>query len=107
MGLTAEQLRVVRTWVGTRTPSDAELDEIFDRRGSSLSATVEEVLKTRYADLVATPATFSVSGEYSQSTIANMKALEKLIAAVDGLDDDAIEDGGLVSVVDVGWPYAR
>lgn len=82
MPLTTEQIEEARRWVGNE-PADAILDDIFDRTGT-LRLTIDEVLHDRYAELVRTPASFSIPGEYSQSTADNLKALKTLMAEFAG-----------------------
>jgi hypothetical protein len=79
MALSEDQLVYSRRQIGNK-PLDAELNTIFDRVGN-VDQLVLEVLETRYAELIRNPATFSVSGEYSQSTAENIKALAKRITA--------------------------
>lgn len=89
MALTNEQRFLVRAEVGTRVPpSDDELDDIHDRRGG-LVGVVREVWSTRLANLLATPATFAIPGDYSQSTGENIRALRALLDRLAGLPDDS------------------
>jgi hypothetical protein len=81
--LTGSDLRYTRRRVGS-LPVDADLQTIYD---AFLAEGVEqplewmilEVLETRLAELIRNPATFSVAGEYSQSTSENIKALKEQI----------------------------
>src|SRR5687767_9623527 len=82
MPLGTEDLIWVRRKIGTGTPTDDDLDDVYDRVGSR-EEVVKEVLETRLADLLANPAQFSVSGEYSQNTGANIAALQKALADPD------------------------
>ena len=77
--MTDDELASVRIVVGDATPPlDYEIEEIFDRVGS-VGATIHEVTSKRLADLLASPATFAVPGEYSQSNEANIRAYQKLL----------------------------
>lgn len=73
--LTQDQLVYVRRQIGN-SPTDAELQVTYDRL-ADVDQVVLEVLEIRLANLIADPATFSVSGEYSQSTAVNIQALQK------------------------------
>jgi hypothetical protein len=78
MPLTTAQLFLIRRHVGDN-PDNATLDSIASRHKWDPDFVVLEVLETRYANLVANPSSFSVSGEYSQSTDGNLRALAKKI----------------------------
>jgi hypothetical protein len=98
---TADQ-RLIRGYVGTDTPpSDSQLAVMLERIGSAAGVALE-VLRTRYADLLSQPASFSIAGEYSQSTGENIRSMEKLIAQVEALAaSDGVETGFTVGVVDL------
>lgn len=86
---TDTDLANIRTIIGDATPpEDADLEEIFTRV-ESWPGVAHEVLSKRLADLLASPATFSVSGVYSQSTGDNIRALKEAIAQM----ADAIPGG--------------
>ena len=75
--LSDAQLAYLHVHLGTAADEDDAQDR-YDRLGD-LDAVVVEQLRLRLSDLEATPAQFSVSGEYSQSTAENIKSLnEKL-----------------------------
>lgn len=76
--LTTDELAAIRDEVGD-TPPDAELQAVYDRV-EVVGAVIYSVLSRRLANLRANPAQFSVSGEYSQSTQANIAALEKQLS---------------------------
>lgn len=76
--LAAEQIEEIRDEVGD-TPPDADLQAVYDRV-ESVGATIYSVLARRLANLRAAPASFSISGEYSQNTQANIAALEAQLA---------------------------
>lgn len=98
MPLVTDQLKVLRRQVGDK-PSDDDLDAIYERVGS-LTETAREVLEIRLANLVANPASFSVPGEYSQDTKANMDLLNKRLSSLGDLDnEDPTDDGSLSTVV--------
>lgn len=79
MALSTDQYVYIRRQTGS-TPSDSDLNVIYTRVGN-VDVLVLEVLETRYANLLATPASFTVVGDYSQSTGENLKALAAKIKA--------------------------
>lgn len=84
MALSPEDLIWVRNQIGDTTPpTDADLNARYDILADR-SVVVREVLDRRLANLLATPSSFSVSGEYSQSVTDNIKATEAKIAALGG-----------------------
>jgi len=93
MALTQDQIVTIRRSVGSK-PDDAALDVIYARNGGSVDDLILEVLETRLADLRAAPDSFSIPGEYSQSTRGQMDFLEKQIAALGG------GAGGVVTILD-------
>ncbi len=84
MGLEYEDLQWVRNQIGDATPpTDATLDARYDALGDR-TAVVKEVIDRRLANLLSDPASFSVSGEYSQSTEANIRALQAKLEDLGG-----------------------
>jgi hypothetical protein len=97
MPLDPDQLALVRDEVGTvEPPSDADLDDIYDRK-SGLVGVVRVVWAQRLANFLADPATFNVSGEYSQSVRDNIEGIQKRLAELSGVADDSddIPPGGV------------
>lgn len=82
MPMTEEQIIETRRQVGN-APDDAALNDTYDRLGD-VDAVVLEVLELRYAELERTPESFSIPGEYSQSTGKNLEALGARISALGG-----------------------
>jgi hypothetical protein len=85
VALSGGDLRYLRRKVGS-LPDDAALQTIYDAYEADaadqpLEWVVLDVLEGRLADLIRNPATFAVAGEYSQSTAANIAALEDQIKA--------------------------
>jgi hypothetical protein len=83
--LTGSELRYTRRRVGS-LPVNADLQILYDAivvegKEQPIEWLILEVLETRLAELIRKPATFNVSGEYSQSTGENIKALKEEIAA--------------------------
>jgi hypothetical protein len=76
--LTADQLAEIRDEVGD-TPGDADLQETYTRVGT-IGGTIYSTLSRRLANLMAAPSSFAVPGEYSQSTQANIQALQAQLA---------------------------
>ena len=70
MALTAGQIIAIRREIGSE-PDDAALNLAYDRLGST-GLVALEILETRYADLVSSPAQFTVFGEYGQNTSQNL-----------------------------------
>lgn len=84
MALSPEDLIWVRNQIGDAIPpTDADLDTRYDVLADRAEV-AREVLDRRLANLLATPATFAVSGEYSQSTESNIKTTEAKLAALGG-----------------------
>lgn len=81
MALTAEQLAEIREWVGS-TPDDVTVSATFDALGG-VRDTIRRILRMRRADLIANPSQFAIPGEYSQSTVANLKAIDSLLEQLD------------------------
>lgn len=91
MALDPEQLAEVRDEIGTNDPpSDSDLDDIHDRKGG-LVGVVRAVWAQRLAEFLSNPATFSVSGEYSQSVRDNIEGIQKRLAELAGVSDDSDE----------------
>jgi hypothetical protein len=89
VALTPDQLALLNgelapeAWGG---PDESELDEIFTLRGG-LVGVVRQVWSTRLATLLASPATFAVSGEYSQSVSANIEAIRRRLFELSAYPD--------------------
>jgi hypothetical protein len=88
--------------------TDVDLDDAAERYqrfigaavDDPLTATIVEMLEQRLADFVAGPATFNVGQEYSQSTSANITALQKQIEEIRAGQDPAPgEDGAGFGVI--------
>ena len=116
MPLSGDDLTYLRRRVGS-SPDDAALEVIYatyEDRAHPLEHLTLHVLETRLADLLANPASFSVSGEYSQSTGENIRALTKLVDAQRshmiglGIVLDGPPPGGAMTVVPAAArPYVR
>lgn len=96
--LTDDQLTYLHVHVGAAV-SDDELFERYERLGD-VDEVVLETLRQQLSSLVATPAQFSVAGEYSQNTAENIKALQ---AKLTSFTAESSSSGGL-SVVTVVSP---
>ena len=77
--MTEAELLTIRDEVGT-VPTDTEIGDIYDRLGS-VGGTIYALLSRQLAELLNNPASFNVSGEYSQDVRANIEALQKKIQA--------------------------
>lgn len=76
---TADELAAIRSEIGdAEPPTDSAIETIFDRLGT-VGGVVYEITSKRLADLLASPASFTVTGEYSQSTEANIRAYSELL----------------------------
>lgn len=104
MPLTDDQTAQVRTEIGDATPpSDADLDLIFDRVGT-VGGVIYEVTSKRLADLMADPASFSIPGEYSQDTRANIEAYRDILRRFSG---SAPVAGGVVEIIEPERRWSR
>ena len=95
--LTDDQRERLRAEIGAN-PTDEIVDSKFARLGSWRAVAVE-VLERRLTDLIDSPATFSVGGEYGQSTSANIAALERKIKRLRAEAAAEGEGGGLMGRV--------
>ena len=85
--MSATDLDVAREWVGSE-PCDGEvLDAIEIHLGPHRAALA--ILRARRADMVAAAARWAVSGDYSQDTTANIKALDDHIARLEAVCGEA------------------
>lgn len=98
MALTEDQLITIRRAVGDK-PDDAALNVIYDRT-ADVDVLILEVLERRLANLKAVPDSFSVPGEYSQSTGKQIDALQAEVSARGG-------SGHTVRIVDPDPPRPR
>jgi hypothetical protein len=85
MPLSGSDLRYARRKLGS-LPEDAVLNTLYDTlvvegKEQPLEWVILETLEVRLAEMIRNPASFSVSGEYSQNTSENIKALKE---AIDG-----------------------
>lgn len=117
MALIGSELRYARRRVGS-LPTDAELNTLHDTlivegKVQPTEWVILEVLETRLADLIRNPASFNVSGEYSQSTVENIKALKEQIAGQrawmegQGIVLDGVAEGGLTILHATGPDFVR
>lgn len=80
MALSEDDLILIRRDIGDK-PDDGAVEEVYDRLGGDIEGTIDEILETRLATMLASPAQFSIPGEYSQSTDANIRALQEKVNA--------------------------
>ena len=78
--LTEIQLVLLHDQLGTDA-DEIEMQERYDRN-NDVNQVMLEMLQRRLADMVAAPACFSVSGEYTQSTGANIDAITAKISQI-------------------------
>lgn len=81
MAASADELAAIRAWVGS-TPDDTAVNAKWDRL-LSVEAVALEILRGRRADYEASPASLSVSGEFSMGVGDNIKSLTADIAALE------------------------
>lgn len=102
MALTDEEIQAIRDEIGdSEPPSDLDLQDIYDRKGESLTLTAITVLNKRIVELASGGAlSFTVVGEYGENSAANIKALQDQIARIEhtGIGDE----GPLLGKVTVG-----
>lgn len=91
MALATNDLAWVRAEIGDTTPpTDATLNDIYDRLLNRIQVAIE-VLSKRRADFIANAAQFVIPGEYGENHAKNIEALDKQIAylrALPGAGDD-------------------
>jgi hypothetical protein len=76
----AAALAVIRSYIGAKTPpSDNDLTASLDRLKTA-EAVALEILRGRLADMLASPASVSLSGDWSQDASANIRALKDQVA---------------------------
>jgi hypothetical protein len=85
MGMTPEQLRYVRSEVGSdEPPTDADLNALYDQLSAdtddAVNATITRVLNDKLSALLNQPDSFAVPGQYSESNGRVITALEKKVA---------------------------
>lgn len=78
MALDAGVLADIRQWVGTRRPTDADLEVRYLRLGS-VTAVALQVLRERLADMLIDAAKFDADGDASYDYSANLKLLESKV----------------------------
>lgn len=105
MALTADQLLILRAELGDAVPpTDETLDQIYALRGG-LVGVVRHVWQSRLANLLNSPASFAVPGEYSESQVANITAIQRRLLELAGYPDDSDEippnTGGGVPAVEI------
>ena len=95
MPLSADQIAVVRSWVGSE-PSTTELQRYYARTASA-DAVVREVLRTRLVELTQEPASISVPG-LSISNGQNIISLEALLKRFDQEGGTGLDTGSVSGV---------
>jgi hypothetical protein len=96
VALTADQIALLRAELGVaEPPSDSDLDDIYLLRGG-LVGVARHVWAGRLADFLAVPGAFTVVGDYSQSTAANITAIRQRLIDLAGYPDtsDDLPPGG-------------
>lgn len=93
-------LAEIREHIGS-APSDADVEAVYIRKESAgvaddklVASTALSILKQRRAEFTILPSSFSVPGDWSQSTGGNIEALD---AKISELEQVTGEGGGGVS----------
>jgi hypothetical protein len=87
--LTADQLAVLRVWVGDKV-TDSDLQARYARLGT-LTATAEEILRSQLKKLIDAPSSLSLPSGLSISRSANITALQqtlKELLSIGSIDGD-------------------
>jgi hypothetical protein len=95
MALTDAQTAYFDSQLGPDTWDDVDLADRLVRVEQDSMAVVREVLEGRLAKLRSQPAQFSVAGEYSQGTAANITSLETQLANLPAPPDAETNVGGI------------
>jgi hypothetical protein len=94
-----DDLLLLRTFVAPALADDTALEDVYDSLNSSWQATAIHFLRKRRADLVAGPASFAISGEYSESNAEILTELDKMLTQLSGLlpSEPELPDGATVT----------
>ena len=92
MPMTGVQLEEARRWIGD-IPDDGTLSDSFDRLGSVYQVVLELIMQRR-ADLINSPAQFTVEGEYRQNTSKNIDATTALLYELYGVGPEGVDSAG-------------
>lgn len=82
MASTEETRTLLAERVGLNTP-EPDLVEALERSSGDVLGAALSILRARYADMVATPAKWSVAGDYEEDHSANLAALSNLISSLE------------------------
>lgn len=88
MALDATDLRWLRRKIGGTPPDDDELNALFDEIGT-LAGVARSVIDERLANLLASPTSVTVAGEYTVDTSKQIAALQKQLST----DSDLAAEG--------------
>jgi hypothetical protein len=88
MALTDSQTAYFDSQLGPGTWTEGDLAPRLLRLDDNQFAVAREVLEGRLAKMRSQPAQFSVSGEYSQGTAANITSLETQLKNIPGTSGD-------------------
>jgi hypothetical protein len=91
--ITPSDLAWMREWIGS-SPDDAALADKLAAYDGKRTLAALGILRSRRADLLADPLSYSIRGDVSVNAAGNLSALDSLIAQ---LEDQAVADGDLPS----------
>ena len=100
MTIAADDLAIVRSWCGTAagtsasTYTEADLTARMDRL-ADVHAVALEVCRQMRADLLADPASLTLTGDYAHNVAGNLEHLDSVIGQLERLVGDA---AGVVTV---------
>ncbi|MBO0863454.1 MAG: hypothetical protein J2P16_00070 [Mycobacterium sp.] len=110
--LDPDTLDDIRTWIGS-TPDDAAVTVTFDRQ-RTVERTAYVILKRRLADLLTSPTSFTVPGDWSQSTEGQIAQLRTQLEQLAWAIGDPTLGPPIATMVRLarrdatrGWPFNR
>lgn len=102
MALDPDTLAEIREHIGSQPSDDSAVEAVYDRKEASgvatdllVASTALSILRQRRAEFTILPASFTVPGEYGQSTTGNLQSLDKKIADLEAVTGE----GGYTIVV--------
>ncbi len=84
MTISTDDLALLRTYVTWDPPTDATIDARYTILWS-WEAVALEMVRTRRSQMLDSPSSFSIGGEYSESWTANIEALTKMMNELEAM----------------------